>query len=165
MSERKGEPGRPLDEEDEARPGAGGFVPDIVRRAVLTGVGAIFMTEEGIRNLVGELKLPKDALAFLLSQADRTRGEVTRVLTQEVRRFLESETLRREIWKVLTGVTLEVNATLQLKPSGSPGFKARFRRPKGAPEDLPPKDADLDEPPESSEEGSHPSAGDEDEVR
>jgi hypothetical protein len=167
MSERKGEPGSydPLDEEDEARPAAGGFVPDIVRRAVLTGVGAIFMTEEGIRNLVGELKLPKDALAFLLSQADRTRGEVTRVLTQEVRRFLESETLRREIWKVLTGVTLEVNATLQLKPSGTPGLKARFRRRKGAPEDLPPKDADLDEPPESSEEGGHPSAGDEDEAR
>src|SRR3979411_1925924 len=92
-----------------------GLVPDLVRRAVLTGVGALFMTEEGIRNLVGDLKLPKDALAFLLSQADRTRGEVTRVVTQEVRRFLESETLRREIWKVLTGVTLEVNATLQLK--------------------------------------------------
>jgi hypothetical protein len=48
-------------------------------------------------------------------------------VTQEVRRFLESETLRREIWKVLTGVTLEVNATIQLKPSGEPGFKARIK--------------------------------------
>src|SRR4051795_7659191 len=87
-----------------------GLVPDIVRRAVLTGVGALFMTEEGIRNLVGEMKLPKDALAFLLSQADKTRTEVARVVTQEVRRFLESETLRREIWKLLRGVTLEVTA-------------------------------------------------------
>ncbi|HYV65485.1 MAG TPA: hypothetical protein VE964_04530, partial [Myxococcales bacterium] len=66
-----------------------GFVPEIVRRAVLTGVGALFMTEEGIRNLVGEMKLPKDALAFLVAQADRTRSEVTRIVTQEVRRFLE----------------------------------------------------------------------------
>ena len=104
-----------------------GLVPDIVRRAVLTGVGALFMTEEGLRNLVGEMKLPKDALAFLLSQADKTRGEVARVVTQEVRRFLESETLRREIWKLINGVTLEVNATIQLKPSGKPGFKARLR--------------------------------------
>jgi hypothetical protein len=167
MNERKGEPGLddPPEEEDEVRPGAGGFVPDIVRRAVLTGVGALFMTEEGIRNLVSDLKLPKDALAFLLSQADRTRGEVTRVVTQEMRRFLESETLRREIWKVLTGVTLEVNATIQLKPSGSPGFKARFRRRQGAPGDPPRKDADLDEPPESSEEPSGPGAADEDEAR
>jgi len=106
---------------------AKGFVPDIVRRAVLTGVGALFMTEEGIRNLVGEMKLPKDALAFLVAQADKTRSEVTRIVTQEVRRFLESETLSREIWKLLTSVTLEVNATVQLKPSGEPHIKARIK--------------------------------------
>ena len=33
---------------------------------------------------------------------------------------------------VLTGVTLEVNATVQLKPSGEPGFKARLRQKKKA---------------------------------
>ena len=104
-----------------------GFVPEIVRRAVLTGVGALFMTEEGIRNLVGEMKLPKDALAFLIAQADKTRGEVTRIVTQEVRRFLESETLRREIWKLLTSVTLEVNATVQLKPTGEPYIRAKVK--------------------------------------
>jgi hypothetical protein len=122
-----------------------GIVPDIVRRAVLTGVGALFMTEEGIRNLVGEMKLPKDALAFLVSQADRTRGEVTRVVTHEVRRFLESETLRREIWKVLTGVTLEVNATIQLKPSGEPQFTAKVR-PKKPAEPQPAPAGNHDEP-------------------
>ncbi|HWE22369.1 MAG TPA: hypothetical protein VG496_00390 [Myxococcales bacterium] len=108
-----------------------GFVPEIVRRAVLTGVGALFMTEEGIRNLVGEMKLPKDALAFLIAQADKTRGEVTRIVTQEVRRFLESETLRREIWKLLTCVPLEVNATVQLKPSGEPHIRARIKQKHG----------------------------------
>jgi len=107
-----------------------GIVPDIVRRAVLTGVGALFMTEEGIRNLVGDMKMPKDALAFLIAQADKTRSEVARVVTHEVRRFLESETLRREMWKLLTGVTLEVNATIQLKRSGEPGFKARIKHKK-----------------------------------
>src|SRR4030081_2453418 len=107
-----------------------GIVPDIVRRAVLTGVGALFMTEEGIRNLVGEMKLPKDALAFLVSQADRTRSEVTRVVSHEVRRFLESETLRREIWKLLTSVTLEVNAEVKLKRTGEPHIKTKIRRKK-----------------------------------
>lgn len=111
---------------DEAKK-LSGLVPDIVRRAVLTGVGALFMTEEGLRNLVGEMKLPKDALTFLLAQADKTRSEVARLVTQEVRRFLESERLRKEIWKLIDGVTLEVNATIQLKPSGKPGFKAKFR--------------------------------------
>ena len=104
-----------------------GIVPDIVRRAVLTGVGALFMTEEGIRNLVGDMKMPKDALGFLLGQADKTRSEVARVVTQEVRRFLESETLRREIWKLLNGITLEVNATIHLKPSGEAAMKAKVK--------------------------------------
>ena len=122
------DPENELPDEDVKR--LSGLVPDIVRRAVLTGVGALFMTEEGLRNLVGEMKLPKDALGFLLSQAEKTRAEVARVVTQEVRRFLESETLRREIWKVLTSVTLEVNASINLKPSGEPGFKARFRSKK-----------------------------------
>jgi hypothetical protein len=111
-----------------------GIVPDIVRRAVLTGVGALFMTEEGIRNLVGDMKMPKDALAFLIAQADKTRSEVARVVTQEVRRFLESETLRREIWKLLNGVTLEVNATIQLKPSGDASLKAKVKSRKKEPE-------------------------------
>jgi hypothetical protein len=123
-----------MPQEDELPPDddkkLSGLVPDIVRRAVLTGVGALFMTEEGIRNMVGEMKLPKDALGFLLSQADKTRTEVARVVTQEVRRFLESDTLRRELWKVLTGVTLEVNATIQLKPGGEPGIKAKIRQKK-----------------------------------
>ena len=105
-----------------------GMVPELLRKAVLTGVGALFMTEEGLRNMVGEMKLPKDALQFLLGQADKTRAEVGRVVTQEMRRFLESETLRRELWKVLTGVSIEVNATIQLKPAGESKFKARFKQ-------------------------------------
>jgi hypothetical protein len=118
------------DPDDPIEAQSKGFVPEIVRRAVLTGVGALFMTEEGIRNLVGEMKLPKDALAFLLAQADKTRSDVTRIVTHEVRRFLESETLRREIWKLLTSVTLEVNASVQLKPSGEPHIRAKIKHHK-----------------------------------
>jgi hypothetical protein len=121
-------------EKDEASPEdvkkLSGIVPDIVRRAVLTGVGALFMTEEGIRNIVGEMKLPKDALGFLLAQADKSRAEVARIVTQEIRRFLEGETLQREIWKLLTSVTLEVNASIQLKPSGDPGLKVKVKKKK-----------------------------------
>src|SRR5947199_2975701 len=126
-SERR--PVMPAEDDDDLPPEEikklSGIVPDIVRRAVLTGVGALFMNEEGIRNLVGDMKLPKDALAFLLSQADKTRSDVTRVVTQEVRRFLESETKRREIWKLLTSVTLGVNTEVRLKPTGEPRITAK----------------------------------------
>ena len=127
----KDKPELPDDEELPPEDKRSGIVPDIVRRAVLTGVGALFMTEEGVRNMLGDMKMPKDALAFVLGQAEKTRTEVARVVTAEVRRFLESETLRRELWKLLTGVQIEVNATIQLKPGGEPQFRARVRqRPK-----------------------------------
>lgn len=147
MAERKHEPGE--DEISEVEK-TGGMLPDLVKRAVLTGVGALFMGEEGIRKIAGELKLPKDVLAFLVTQADRTRTEVARVVTAEVRRFLESETLRREVWKLLTSVTLEVNATVQLKPAGESGFKATLKRKKGHAEEPPPPASD---PPASGEGG------------
>ena len=116
-----------LGDDEAAGRGLGGFVPDAVKRALLTGVGALFMTEEGIRNFVGEVKLPKDAVNFLLSQAEKTRGEVTRVITQEVRRFLESETLRRELLKIMSSMTLEVKASIKLKPSGEPEVTGKVR--------------------------------------
>ena len=115
----------PDPEQEEPKGGMSGLLPDVVRRAVLTGVGALFMTEEGIRNIVGEMKMPKDALGFLVAQAEKTRVEVARVVTQEVRRFLESETLRREIFKLLSSVTIEVNAQIRLKPSGEPSITTK----------------------------------------
>jgi hypothetical protein len=114
-------------EDEEQAPPEKGLLPDLIRKAVLTGMGALFMTEEGIRSAAGQLKVPKEALGYLAAHADRTRTEVVRVVSQEVRRFLESETLRREVWKLLTGVTIEINATVQLKPSGEPGMSVKLK--------------------------------------
>jgi hypothetical protein len=125
MAERKGEP---MGEAGDGGDRVPGLVGELLKRAVASGMGALFFTEEGIRNVVGELKLPKEMLAFLLAQADRTRAEVARVATAEVRRFLEGEKLRRELWRLLTGVTLEIHATVQIKPGGEPSFKAELKK-------------------------------------
>src|SRR5215471_9884442 len=37
-----------------------GFIPDIVKRTFYAGLGAVFTTEEGIRKIASDLKLPKD---------------------------------------------------------------------------------------------------------
>jgi len=94
----------------------GGIVPDILRKAVVAGLGAVFMSEEGIRKLGSQLKLPKEALGFILSQADKTKVEVTRVIGEELRRFLNSELLRQELLQMLTGVTVEIKAEVKLRP-------------------------------------------------
>jgi hypothetical protein len=98
---------------ESARPG---FVPEFMRKVAVAGLGAIFMTEEGIRSLAGQLKLPKEALGFILSQAEKTKDELGRVVSEEVRRFLQSEKLRDEFLKLLSGMTVEVKAQIRLVP-------------------------------------------------
>ncbi|NOK17853.1 hypothetical protein [Corallococcus carmarthensis] len=110
-----------FDDDSEQQSGrenrSGGFVPDFVRRMAVAGMGAVFMGEEGIRALAGQLKLPKEALGFILSQAEKTKDDISRVVTEELRRFMQSEKLRDEFLKLLSGMTVEVKAQIRLVPS------------------------------------------------
>lgn len=96
--------------------GARGFVADFVRKAAVAGLGAVFMTEEGIRSLAGQMKLPKEVLGAILSQAEKTKGDLGRIVTEEVRRFLQSDKLRDEFLKMIAGMTVEIRAEVKLVP-------------------------------------------------
>jgi hypothetical protein len=126
-------PPDPLDDDyaPGGREGRAGFVPEFVRKMAVAGLGAIFMTEEGIRNLAGQLKLPKEVLGFILSQAERTKDEVGRVLADELRRFLQSEKLREEFVKLMSGMTLDVRAQIRLVPAEE---EPKAERKESAPE-------------------------------
>ena len=94
----------------------GGFVPEFVRKVAVAGLGAVFMTEEGIRALAGQLKLPKEALQYILGQAEKSKDEIGRVISDEIRRFLQSDKLRDEFLKLLSGMTVEIKAEVKLVP-------------------------------------------------
>ncbi|HSN14838.1 MAG TPA: hypothetical protein VLT61_09420 [Anaeromyxobacteraceae bacterium] len=113
--------------DDGADEGAGrGSLGESVRKALLAGVGALFMTEEGARRLARDWKLPKEVISFVGQQARGARDEVLRVFAEEVRRFLESETVRREFWKALSDGAIEIRTEIRVHPraSGAPRPKA-----------------------------------------
>ncbi len=119
MATQENPPEDPLDDADSEDGESGekkGFMPDFVRRMAWAGIGAVFMSEEGIRRLAGQLKLPKEALGFLLQQADKTKDEIGRVVSEEVRKLLQSDRLRDEFLKMIAGMTLEVRAEVKLVP-------------------------------------------------
>ncbi len=130
----------PLDEVGESAEagGARGFVADAVRKAVLTGLGAVFLTEEGARKLAREWKLPKEIVSYVVGQAGGAKDEIVRVVNEEIRKFFQSEALRREFLRLLSSMSIEVHAEIRLKPSGGQpgpeiklhGVKPRVRRPK-----------------------------------
>ncbi len=104
-----------LEGAEEAPSGGRGFIPDAVRKAVLAGVGALFMTEEGARRLARDWKLPKEVIGFIGQQAQSAKDEVMRVFAEEVRHFLESEAVRRELGRVLESMAVEVRAEIRLR--------------------------------------------------
>lgn len=139
----------PADEDDRSK----GFVPDFVRRMAWAGLGAVFMSEQGIRRLAKQLNLPKEALGFLLQQAEKTKDEIGRVVGDEVRKLLQSDKVRDELLKMIAGMTIEVRAEVKLVPDRVKGeapsllprvrvgdLKTSYEREKR------PKDAEPEEP-------------------
>jgi len=134
------DPAYPFDEpapDETGQPvgtGTVGFLADVVRKTVLTGMGALFLTEEGARKLAREWKLPKELAGFLVQQAHGAKDEVLRVVGQEIRRFFESETFRRELLKLLGGMTVEVRSEIRLKEGQAGRKRTRVRVKRAAAE-------------------------------
>jgi len=93
-----------------------GIVSELIRKLAVAGLGAAVLTEEGLRQLAGQLRLPKDLLGGILSQADKTKEELARIVGDEIRHFLHSELAREGIAKLLEDMKLEVKAEIRLVP-------------------------------------------------
>jgi hypothetical protein len=89
---------------------------DALRKVMLTGLGALFLTEEGARRLAREWKLPKELVGYLGAQASGAKEEVLRIFSEEVRRFFESEAVRREVTRALSSMVVEVKAEIRVRP-------------------------------------------------
>jgi len=86
-------------------------IPDSIRKALMTGLSAVFMTEEGVRQAFSDL--PKDAMGYLVQQTDRSRKELYRVVSVELKNFLKSVDLSGAVRKAFTGMKVEVNAEIK----------------------------------------------------
>jgi len=74
---------------------------DLVKKVLTVGVGAAFLTEESLRALVSEIKLPKELIAGILETAGKTKNEfLSKIGTEVVDRVtarVEPDKLIREI--------------------------------------------------------------------
>ncbi len=117
----------PPPDDPEEGSGPRGFLPDVVKKAIVAGVTAVFMTEEGARRLARDWKLPKDLIGGIVGTAASAKDEILRVFSEEVRNFLESEAVRREFWKALSSMAIEVKAEIRLKPADGDRVKPEVR--------------------------------------
>ena len=91
-------------------------LPDLLKRGVLAGIGALFMTEDGVRSILGEMKLPKDAAQFVINQVGKSKEDLFRMIASEIRGFLDSTNISEELRRALTGMSLEISTTVRFVP-------------------------------------------------
>lgn len=92
------------------------IIPGILKRSIISGITSA-LSEEGIRGIVSEKNLPKEAVGFVLSQADSTRREILRIVSREIRTFLENMDFGGEIAKILTTLSFEIRTEVRFIPN------------------------------------------------
>ena len=90
---------------------------DLVKKVLTVGVGAVFLTEESLRNLTADFKLPKELLTGLLDSASKTKNEFFQNLSNElITRILEKADPKQLVQELLANNTIEVKAEIKLTP-------------------------------------------------
>lgn len=87
-------------------------VSDWVKKTLFGGLGAVLMTEEGIKSALSEMKLPKNVIASAVAQAEKTKRELSGMIANEVKEFLARIELDEIIKKVLAGQSITISATI-----------------------------------------------------
>lgn len=89
---------------------------EAVKKILTVGVGAIFLTEESVRNLVSEFKLPKEILTNILDSAKKTRAEFFNKFSQDVlSRFGDQLDLRTLIEEILRDNEINLEVKIKFK--------------------------------------------------
>jgi hypothetical protein len=110
-----------LDDDLDARSGdKGGFstrvLGDLAKKALMTGIGAVFMSEDSLRSQLAEMKLPKEAMGAVINTADKTKKEIIDVVARETRAFLSRLEVEKMVSRMLVGTTIEINTRIRIVP-------------------------------------------------
>lgn len=131
-----------------------GIVPDILKRSVFTSVGNVLMSEEGLRAMLLEKNLPKEVVNVLLSQADVMRREILRIISREIRIFLQNMDFGGEISKILTSLSFEIKTEIRFIPNDQavrPQIKNRVNVKRQSDDDHSDEDDAPEAPPQAEQ--------------
>jgi hypothetical protein len=118
-SEPAGGPDLPESEVDRRR--LERLIPDLVKRILEAGLDRLSDGPDSVRRVVGDLRLPREALAAIWSQIDETKGGLYRVVAKEVRDFLEQTSFAEEITRALTALSFEIKTEVRFVPNDARG--------------------------------------------
>lgn len=90
---------------------------DVLRKTLSQGGDARDTTEDILRAVLGEVKIPREYVNLILQQVNTTRAELLRVVAGEVRTFLDDANLGEELAKILTSLSFEIRTEIRFVPN------------------------------------------------
>lgn len=111
------------DEDDESEFDEGAAkkagLQDFVRNAFMTGLGAMFMTEDTIRNFIRDKKLPREWTQELLSMASRRKDDFVGLIAKEAANFFQNMDFQKEVNSFFRNNTMKISAEISFHPQTS----------------------------------------------
>ena len=93
------------------------LVAEVVRKALHVGSEVVDNTEEQVRRLLNDVPIPKEVGDRVGHKLDEFKGEMFRIVKQEVHDFLERIDLGTEMQKLLTSVSFEIVTEVRFIPN------------------------------------------------
>jgi hypothetical protein len=100
--------------DDETDEKGGGPILETVKKLFSVGVGAAFMTEESIRSYLADLKLPKEALGFILQSANKGKEELVGRVSKEIGGLLSHIDFVKEASRFVENHKFKVSAEIEV---------------------------------------------------
>jgi len=125
-SRDKGRKSSNEDSEEEAIPKWG----EMIRKVMSVGLGAAFMTEESIRHVVTELKLPKEVLSTLLQGASRSKEEFLNRVGNETIKLISKIDFVKEASRFVEEHKFKIQAEIEVvkkHPTEDSGLQLKTR--------------------------------------
>jgi hypothetical protein len=96
------------------------LLSDALKKVFTVGVSAAFLTEESLRNYLGEMKLPKEVLHTLLQSASKSKDEITQRMSKELVAMIQKIDLVKEFSKFAETHKFKISAEVEILKKDSP---------------------------------------------
>lgn len=98
----------------------GSRAAEMLKKAITVGIGAAVLTEESLRSMVGELKLPKELITNLLSSANQTKSEFLGKMSSEIIEKITAQVKPEELLQeILRKNEIEFTVKVKVTPKQS----------------------------------------------
>ena len=91
-------------------------LPEMVKSMVVLSLGGVFMAEETLRKATRDLKLPREAMDLVLSQAERGKKDLFEAIAREIARAIRDLDVEKLLRKASRDFEVEVDARITLHP-------------------------------------------------